>query len=149
MLNRAIITDTSIEIELPGRATERTMSKGIEDANTLIEIELPGGAMGKAGPKGDPGVDGTTYTPEISSTSTLEPGSEATVSVSIDEEAEKAYYDFGIPKGDKGDKGDIGDTYFTTFDVVDGKLIAYYSREDRDYNFRLNGNKLEVVFSDE
>lgn len=38
---------------------------------------------------------------------------------------------------------------FTTFDVVDGKLIAGYSRNDEDYYFQLNGNKLEVVISDE
>lgn len=38
---------------------------------------------------------------------------------------------------------------FTTFDVVDGKLIAGYSREDEDYYFQLNGNKLEVVMINE
>lgn len=38
---------------------------------------------------------------------------------------------------------------FTTFDVVDGKLIAGYSRNDEDYYFQLNGNKLEVVMNDE
>lgn len=51
-------------------------------------------------------------------------------------------------KGDKGDKGDTGDMQFTTFDVVDGKLIAYYSTVERDYNFQLNGNKLEVVLDE-
>ena len=66
----------------------------------------------------------------------------------IDEENKVAYYNFGIPKGNKGDKGDIGDTTFTTFDVIDGKLIAYYSREDRYYDFQLNGNKLEVVLDE-
>ena len=38
---------------------------------------------------------------------------------------------------------------FTTFDVVNGKLIAGYSREDEDYYFQLNGNKLEVVIDNE
>lgn len=46
-------------------------------------------------------------------------------------------------------KEDIENTAFTSFDVIDGKLIAYYSLNDRDYDFRLNENKLEVVMSDE
>lgn len=35
------------------------------------------------------------------------------------------------------------------FDVVDGKLIASYPKEPNGYEFRLNGNKLEVVISNE
>lgn len=44
---------------------------------------------------------------------------------------------------------EVEETAFTTFDVVDGKLIAGYSRSDEDYYFQLNGNKLEVVIEDE
>lgn len=84
----------------------------------------------------------------IGNTTTLEPDEPATATISIDEEQQKAYYNFGIPKGKKGDKGDVGDTTFTTFDVVNGQLIAYYSREDRDYDFQLNGNKLEVILDE-
>lgn len=46
-------------------------------------------------------------------------------------------------------KEEIVDVAFTYFDVVNGKLIASYSRNVRDYDFRLNGNKLEVVMTDE
>lgn len=46
-------------------------------------------------------------------------------------------------------KQEVEDIAFTYFDVVGGKLIASYSRDARDYDFRLNGNKLEVVMSDE
>ena len=49
-------------------------------------------------------------------------------------------------KGDKGDKGDIGDVDIITFDVQEGKLIMYSTRE-HDYTFQLNGNKLEVVYN--
>lgn len=56
------------------------------------------------------------------------------------------YYNFGIPKGDKGDKGDIGDVDIVTFDVINGKLIMYSTRE-HNYTFQLNGNKLEVVYN--
>lgn len=44
---------------------------------------------------------------------------------------------------------EIQSTAFTTFDVVDGKLIAGYSKSDEDYYFQLNGNKLEVVIANE
>jgi hypothetical protein len=54
----------------------------------------------------------------------------------INEEVEKA-------------KEDIENTAFTSFDVIDGKLIAYYSIDDRAYDFQLNENKLEVVLSNE
>jgi hypothetical protein len=84
----------------------------------------------------------------IGDVETLEPSQPATVSTSIDEEQDIVYFNFGIPHGYKGDKGDRGDTTFTTFDVVGGKLIAYYSMENRDYNFQLNGNKLEVVLDE-
>lgn len=84
----------------------------------------------------------------IGDVETLEPSLPATVSTNIDEEQDIVYFNFGIPQGYKGDKGDNGDMLFTTFDVVDGKLIAYYSTVERDYNFQLNGNKLEVVLDE-
>ena len=37
---------------------------------------------------------------------------------------------------------------FAAFDVIDGELIASYSREDEDYYFQLNGNNLEVVINE-
>ena len=84
----------------------------------------------------------------IGDVETLEPSQSATVSTNIDEEQDIVYFNFGIPQGYKGEKGDTGDMQFTTFDVVDGKLIAYYSTVERDYNFQLNGNKLEVVLDE-
>ena len=103
------------------------------------------GLQGIQGEKGDPGND---YTPMIGNVETLDPALPATVSTNIDEEQNVVYFNFGIPHGYKGDKGDTGDTAFTTFDVVEGKLVAYYSSGDRDYNFQLNGNKLEVVLDE-
>lgn len=46
-------------------------------------------------------------------------------------------------------KEDLENTAFTAFDVIDGKLIATYSIDDRSYDFQLNDNKLEVVITDE
>lgn len=81
----------------------------------------------------------------VANTETLSPGNDATVSSTFDTENDIVYFSFGIPQGVKGD---IGDTLFTTFNVLDGKLMAYYSRENEPYEFRLNGNKLEVVFDE-
>lgn len=44
---------------------------------------------------------------------------------------------------------EVQDAAFTTFDVVNGQLIAGYSREDADYYFQLDDNKLQVVIDDE
>lgn len=44
---------------------------------------------------------------------------------------------------------EIRDAAFTTFDVVNGQLIAGYSREDTDYYFQLDDNELQVVIDDE
>lgn len=95
------------------------------------------------GPKGR---DGREFHAMVGNTTTLEPGSDATVTINEDEELDVVYYNFGIPKGDKGDKGDIGDVDIVTFDIVDGKLIMYSTRE-HDYTFQLNDNKLEVVYN--
>lgn len=45
---------------------------------------------------------GVQYTPEIGETTTLEPGSEATVEIELDEKNKIAKYSFGIPQGESG-----------------------------------------------
>lgn len=109
---------------------------------------MQAGTRGLQGFKGDKGDPGNDYTPMIGNVETLDPALPATASTNIDEEQNIVYFNFGIPQGYKGDKGDTGDMQFTTFDVVNGKLIAYYSIENRNYNFQLNENKLEVVFDE-
>ena len=44
---------------------------------------------------------------------------------------------------------EIRSAAFTTFDVVNGQLIAGYSRDDEDYYFQLDDNELQVVIDDE
>ena len=104
------------------------------------------GLQGIQGPVGPKGRDGREFHAEVGNTTTLEPGSDATVTVNEDEELDIVYYNFGIPRGEKGDKGDVGDVDIITFDVIDGKLVMYSTR-DRDYTFQLNDNKLEVVYN--
>ena len=100
------------------------------------------------GIQGPPVADGNDYDVQIGNTTTLPPGSDATASTNKDEELNILYLNLGIPQGVKGDTGESGYTYFTTFNVIDGKLVAYYSRENEPYRFQLNGNKLEVVFDE-
>jgi hypothetical protein len=102
------------------------------------------------GPQGIPGKDGNTYEPQIGNVTTLEPEEQATASINVDVDQDIAYFNFGIPKGEKGDKGDTGNVEMATFDVVDGKLILHGTRQQEqfgdDYTFQLNDNKLEVVY---
>ena len=65
------------------------------------------GKDGTQGPQGEKGADGITPAITVSAT-TLEPGSEATVTKSGTDAAPN--FTFGIPKGEKGDKGDKGET---------------------------------------
>ena len=102
--------------------------------------------QGIQGPVGPKGRDGREFHAEVGNTTTLEPGSDATVTVNEDEELDIVYYNFGIKKKKKGEKGDVGDVDIITFDVIDGKLVMYSTR-DRDYTFQLNDNKLEVVYN--
>ncbi len=91
---------------------------------------MQAGTRGLQGFKGDKGEPGNSFDPLIGNVDTLEPGQPATASTTIDEEGNLIYFNFGIPKGEKGD---TGDTNLTTFDVENGKLIAY-DEEGNMYN---------------
>ena len=79
------------------------------DNVTVAECDYKGQIIG---PKGDTGNTGTAATVSIGNTTTLLPGSYATVTNSGTTSA--AVFNFGIPKGDKGDTGDSGVYYGTT-----------------------------------
>lgn len=64
------------------------------------------GAKGDTGPRGPQGEKGTNATVSIGTTSTLAPGSQATVYNSGSDS--NAVLNFGIPKGEKGDTGATG-----------------------------------------
>lgn len=61
------------------------------------------------GPQGLPGDDGTTFTPEIGTVTTVDSTEEARASVSVDADTGKAIFDFSIPRGEKGDGADSVD----------------------------------------
>lgn len=83
----------------------------------------------------NPPVRGVDYWTDEDKQEVIDEATEA-VSADLAEEVERA-------------KEDIESVAFTSFDVVNGKLIASYSENARDYDFRLNGNKLEVVMTNE
>ena len=66
------------------------------------------GAQGETGPRGPQGERGTNATVYVGTTSTLNPGSQATVYNSGTDS--NAVLNFGIPKGEKGDTGATGAT---------------------------------------
>lgn len=72
----------------------------------------PEGETGAQGPKGDPGQTGATPNIQIGNVQTLDPGSQATASMSGT--PENPLLNLGIPKGEKGDPGEdaeSGDSY--------------------------------------
>ena len=85
--------------------------------NAVLNFGIPQGPRGPQGVKGDPGEPGprgvqgergTNATVSIGTTSTLNPGSQATVYNSGTDS--NAVLNFGIPKGEKGDTGNQGPT---------------------------------------
>ena len=65
------------------------------------------GPVGPQGPQGETGAPGAAATVTAGTTTTLAPGSSASVTNSGTSSA--AIFDFAIPQGAKGDKGDKGD----------------------------------------
>lgn len=75
------------------------------------------GAKGDTGPRGPQGERGTNATVYIGTTSTLNPGSQATVYNSGTDS--NAVLNFGIPKGEKGDTGPMPTIAQTTGQAID------------------------------
>lgn len=68
----------------------------------------PQGPQGIQGPKGNDGANGAAATISVGTTTTGNPGTNASVTNSGTSSA--AVFNFTIPRGDKGDKGDTGST---------------------------------------
>lgn len=75
------------------------------------------GAKGDTGPRGPQGERGTNATVYIGTTTTLNPGSQATVYNSGTDS--NAVLNFGIPKGEKGDTGPMPTIAQTTGQAID------------------------------
>ena len=81
------------------------------DLVQLSEITGPAGPQGEQGPKGPKGDPGATPNIQIGTVQTLEPGQQATTSITGT--PENPILNIGIPKGEKGDPGESseGDPY--------------------------------------
>jgi hypothetical protein len=102
--------------------SEATVTNSGTSSEAVFDFGIPTGAKGEKGDKGETGdvgekgeigpqgETGTAATISVGSVTTLDAGSEATVTNSGT--SSEAVFDFGIPTGAtgaKGDKGDVGD----------------------------------------
>ncbi len=93
------------------------------------------GPQGEPGPKGDTGgpgpqgADGVTPNVQAGTTTTLAPGSAATVTRRADSPDSAPVFDFGIPKGDAG----TGDMEKSVYDPAGGEKQVAFAEELADY----------------
>lgn len=97
-----IMTEVIEEGETKGYPIYRYTGTGNPPYSFIIYMNTQGikGETGPQGPQGIQGEDGTTYVPTIGTIETLDAGSDATASVTLD--GTMAKFNFGIPKGYDG-----------------------------------------------
>src|ERR1043165_6764497 len=79
--------------------------------------EGPQGTQGAAGPHGDPGCQGPPFANAVvDSTTTLDPGLDATVAASFD--GSTVHLSFGIPRGQEGPQGTPGEVSQAALDAA-------------------------------
>lgn len=90
---------------------EKTSTQGLADTYTIYLTDdrtytftVTNGKDGNPGQKGDPGQTGATPNIQIGTVQTLEPGQQATASMTGT--PENPLLNLGIPKGEKGDPGE-------------------------------------------
>ena len=70
----------------------------------------PQGDKGIQGDKGEKGEKGDTYTPALGDVLTADSGSDASVTMTLDETNKRATFNFSVPRGLAGERGEKGDT---------------------------------------
>lgn len=103
---------------LPEGSSASVTNSGTSSA-AVFDFSIP---KGDKGDKGDTGATGSAATIAVGATSTLTPGSSATVTNSGTSSA--AVFDFGIPKGEKGDTGATGPANTLSIGTVQGGATA-------------------------
>ena len=93
-------TVTTLE---PG--SDATVTNSGTSSAAIFNFGIPKGAIGQNGQDGQDGQDGEAATIAIGTVTTLEPGSDATVTNSGTSSA--AIFNFGIPKGATGNPGQV------------------------------------------
>lgn len=119
-------------------------NKTLAAAKSYVKRSLQGaGALkGQQGIPGQDGKDGTTYSPIVGTVTLLDETQNATVSVTIDEDAKTAKFHFGIPRGNRGEKGEQGEQGLTGSPGTDGSdgispTIDVISETDSEYILRI------------
>jgi hypothetical protein len=107
----------TVETLLPNQQATATVTQN-GDIVTL-NLGIPQGATG-VGEKGDKGDTGSAPTVQVGTVQTLQPGSQATVTVS--QSGDIATFSFGIPKGDTGDGSQDLTTVNQRLDSIEEQL---------------------------
>ena len=93
--------------------TNAAVTNSGTSAAAVFDFDIPRGDTGAEGPQGDPGADGAdgadgaAATIAVGTTTTIAPGSNATVTNVGTSEA--AVFNFSIPQGEQGEQGEQGD----------------------------------------
>lgn len=91
-----------------GQNASVTMTVDTENNTVQYNFAIPRGAQGVQGAQGIQGIQGvqgepgTTYTPIQGTTTTLDPGKAASVTMTLDTANNTVKYDFAIPRGQSG-----------------------------------------------
>ena len=106
VINSGTTSAAVLDFSIP-RGADGTGPQGPQGEQGPIGPEGPQGPQGPAGEPGAAGADGKSATVSVGEVTTLEPGSDATVTNSGS--ASAAVFDFGIPRGEPGPQGPQGD----------------------------------------
>lgn len=116
-------------------ATAETLPAGSDataDYNEgVLSLGIPTGPQGAQGPQGDPGATGATPDLQIGTVETLDPGEDATATITGT--PEQPILSLGIPQGEKGDPGDVSMEQLlalAVYDEASGELASFPDGSD-------------------
>ena len=78
------------------------------ETDAVFNFTIPVGIQGQRGEKGDTGDTGATPSINVGTTTTGNPGTEASVTKDKSSTETNVIFDFTIPRGDKGETGSVG-----------------------------------------
>ncbi len=106
-----------------GPGEPATVSVSVIGTVLHISLALPRGADGVPGMQGEQGLQGPPFASAvIDSVGTLNPGENATVSVSFD--GSTVHFSFGIPRGAQGEQGIQGESGQVTTEALNGAISS-------------------------
>ena len=116
-------------------ATAETLPAGSEASasysNGVLSLGIPKGDKGDQGEQGDPGAIGATPDLQIGTVETLDPGEDATATITGT--PEEPILSLGIPQGEKGDPGDVSMEQLlalAVYDEASGEIASFPDGSD-------------------